>query len=195
MILHSKNIVLLDEKFAPALRFMQDQALCYVSDLAYAAPFPKRVADWVSQLKIITEKQVEALDKVIAKRGWIEPPRWRPYAVMEEKYHFGNITGTGWKLGPVYSIRCCPGAIDFDAHVDEIVALKRAAPDGVDGEITIGEICEYTRDMDDPRLEPLGWEKRRGIKAAPYTTVCRRLVEEARLRGKLIEYPVTETGK
>jgi hypothetical protein len=47
-------------------------------------------------------------------------------------------------------------------------------------------LYEYTRDVDDPRLEPTPAEKRRG-KRADYTTVCRRLVERASALGLLIE--------
>jgi hypothetical protein len=53
-------------------------------------------------------------------------------------------------------------------------------------EITIGPLYETTRDVNDPRLDPTPSEKRRGKKST-YITVCRRLVEEARSRGTLIE--------
>lgn len=54
------------------------------------------------------------------------------------------------------------------------------------GEMTIGPLYEFTRDIDDARIDPTPSEKRRGRRAR-YTTVCRRLVEEARSRGLLIE--------
>jgi hypothetical protein len=65
--------------------------------------------------------------------------------------------------------------------------LVKGKPADLDGEITIGDICEYTRDTDDPRLPPTPSERRRGKRAAPYVTVCRRLVARAGELGKLIE--------
>jgi len=53
-------------------------------------------------------------------------------------------------------------------------------------EIYIGPLHEFTRDVNDPRLERTPAERRRGYRAQ-YTTVCQRLVNEARERGLLID--------
>lgn len=86
---------------------------------------------------------------------------------------------TGHEL---YRIMACPGAND-DADLRALIAEK---PAGMPGEITIGPLHEYTRDVDDTRLERTPSERRRG-KRADYVTVCRRLVERARDLGRLIE--------
>jgi hypothetical protein len=50
MIVNSCTGWLPEERYAPALRYMQDQPLCHVADIAYAAPYAKRVAEWIGQL-------------------------------------------------------------------------------------------------------------------------------------------------
>jgi hypothetical protein len=74
-----------------------------------------------------------------------------------------------------------PGA-DDDGHINAMIT-SRPVPRG---HIWIGALCEYTRDVDDPRLDRTPAEKRRGLRAN-YVTVCQRLVDEARKRGLLIE--------
>ncbi|MEH2499582.1 hypothetical protein V1294_006061 [Bradyrhizobium sp. AZCC 1678] len=91
MIVDSGTGWLLEERYAPAMRYMQDPPLCHVADIAYAAPYAKRVAAWVHQLKKMTDKQLDAVNGIIEKRGWIEPPRWRPFAAVEERYHLSKV--------------------------------------------------------------------------------------------------------
>jgi hypothetical protein len=54
MIVTPRTSWLLEERYAPALRYMQDQPLCHVADIAFAAPYAKRVAEWIGQLKLMT---------------------------------------------------------------------------------------------------------------------------------------------
>jgi len=172
----------LDPIYAPALRFMQDQPMVHARDFAYqAVSFPTKVAQFVEHIGF-TKKQREALDRMIERTGWVEPPRFRPFAELIQRDPV-----------PLYRVTCCPG-LTIDEVFDDIQALARLKPAGAKHEVTIGPLYEYTHDVDDPRLDRTPSEKKRGLKAN-YTTVCRRLVEEASQRGKLIEYRVTETGK
>jgi hypothetical protein len=76
-----------------------------------------------------------------------------------------------------------PAAVPFD----DVKALTAGKPEGMHGEITIGDICEYTRSVEDPRLAwPYGGRMKRGQKSN-YATVCRRLVARATELGNLIE--------
>jgi hypothetical protein len=178
MKITTANSWMLSATVAPAVRFMQDQQLVHAADLAYAACYATRVASRIEATDV-TAKQLETLNKIIAERGWIEPPRWRPWTEV--------VGGTIWwdrdrLRGDYYRITACPGAVDRD----ELKALMAERPEGMPCEITIGDLYEYTRDADDPRLQPTPLERRRG-KRARYTTICRRLVERARELGKLIE--------
>jgi hypothetical protein len=80
-----------------------------------------------------------------------------------------------------YRITACPGA-DDDEHLKQLIR-SRPVPEWY---IWIGPLYEYTRDVDDPRLDRTPAEKRRGLRAH-YTTVCQRLVDEARQRGLIID--------
>jgi hypothetical protein len=113
---------------------------------------------------------MSAIESIIARRRWIEPPRWRAWGqVITDQY------------GEVYRITACPGA-DDDEHIKALIT-SRPVPRW---HIWIGKLYEYTRDVDDPRLDRTPAEKRRGLRAK-YVTVCRRLVDEARQRGLIID--------
>src|SRR5437879_601172 len=73
-------------KYAPALRSMQDQPLLCANDLHSAAPFATCVANWVNQLKIITDKQLDAINRIIERKRWVEPPRFRPFGEVVQDY-------------------------------------------------------------------------------------------------------------
>lgn len=155
----------LTAEVAPVLRFMQDQPMVHAADLAYAASFATRVASCVD-VAGLCQKQIAAIAKIIERRRWIEPPRWRAWGDV--------VTYQG---GEIYRITACPGA-DDDDHIIARPVTK--------WQIWIGPLYEYTRDVNDPRIDPTPAEKRRG-KRAKYVTVCRRLVEEASRRGCIIE--------
>lgn len=168
-----------DADIAHIIRFMQDQPMIHVMDLELrSARFVTRVAAALD-VEGLSAKQIAAIEKIIERQGWREPPRWRPWASMnDDRYHRDGR----WHDGRVYRVNVCPGA-DIDAVND----LIRARPPESDaGEVYIGPLYEWTRDIDDPKLERTPAEKRRGFRER-YTTVCRRLVNEARERGLLIE--------
>lgn len=168
---------IVDQPYARVLRFMQDQPMVHVRDLQRDACFATRVAASI-EVSGLSTNQVGAIEKIIERRRWIEPPRFHPWAqILHDKPYWAGRS----ERGDVYEIIVCPGA-----PTDGIRALQLAKPADMHGEMTIGPIYEYTRDVDDPRIDPTPAEKRRG-KRARYTTVCRRLVEEARSRGLLIE--------
>ncbi|MCC8962466.1 hypothetical protein H8A95_09105 [Bradyrhizobium sp. Pear76] len=161
---------MLDERYAPALRYMQDQPLVHVKDLAYAASFATRVA-WAAYQAGITTRQLPAINDIVAMRRWVEPPRWLPWAEVVQD-----------RGADTYLITVCPGT----AAPEKLRQLAAAAPAGMPCGITIGPLYKTTRDIDDPRLAPTPSEKRRG-KRTSYVTVCRRLVERASDFGLLIE--------
>ncbi len=169
MIVTRANAWMLTAKVAPVLRFMQDQPMVHAADLAYAASFATRVASSID-VTGLSEKQIAAIEKIIARRRWIEPSRWRAWGDV--------VTYQG---GEIYRITACLGA-DDDDHIKALIVARPVTK----WQIWIGPLYEYTRDVDDPRIDPTPAEKRRG-KRAKYVTVCRRLVEEASRRGCIIE--------
>jgi len=113
---------------APVIRFMQDQPLIVVeSSLWTSANFVHGIADWCEQLCRITDKQRASIERIIADRKWIEPPRWRPFAKTERDR---------------YAIYVCPGA----AAPEEIRSMMASCPDGIPGHVTIGGLNERSRD-------------------------------------------------
>jgi hypothetical protein len=130
----------LEPDFAPVIRLMQDQPLIYANmgTLHSDTNFAHRIGDAVRQTYTITDGQREAIERIIAERNWVEPPRWRAFADV-----------VNYDSGPVYRITACPGA-DDDADIRE---LARSRPEGMPGELTIGEINECTWDIFDPRPE------------------------------------------
>lgn len=153
---------MLDERYAPVLRYMQDQPLVHVRDLAYAACLATRVASAVDRAGITAR---QAINEIITRRRWVEPPRWLPWAEVVQDYRGSDL----------YLITVCPGT----GIPEKLKQLAATAPAGMQREITIGPLYESTRDVDDPRLAPTLSEKRRA-KRARHVTVCRRLVERAR---------------
>lgn len=166
-----------DPKFAPVLRFMQDQPLVYDSTLQmhYDGNFTNRVSDWVRQLGKITPKQVAAIEKIIGDRGWVEPPRFRPFATLE------RVRGQD-----VLQVMTCPGVCPTPAELarfdQELANSGRRVI-----AITIGQLMDSTRDVNDPRLPPLPSERKRGKVAAPYTTLLHQILAQARAAGTVIE--------
>lgn len=154
---------------APVLRYMQDQPMVHAADLAYAASFTTRVASTIDVSGLST-KQIAVIEKVIARRRWVEPPRWRAWGEVIADHS-----------GELYRITACPGA-DDDDHIKALISASPVPR----WHIWIGPLYEYTRDVDDPRLDRTPGEKRRGYRAK-YITFCRRLVAEARRRGCIIE--------
>lgn len=174
------NSWLLSETWAKAVRFMQDQPMVTGFDLHHATSFATKVAASY-EVTGLSEKQLIAINNVIAGRRWVEPPRWRPYAVvLHDHEHFVSHLNQ-WIIGDYYQVWLCPGAVDQSAFNE----LRAAKPEGMHAGATIGTLYEYTNNVDDPRLDRTPSEKRAG-KRARYTTVCRRLVNEARSRGALI---------
>jgi hypothetical protein len=162
----------LEPHFAPVVRFLQDQPLIYANGRTGDTNFPHRIGDAVHETYTITDGQRAAIEKIIAERRWVEPPRWRAWAEVVQR-----------EGRDLYRITVCPGAEDDDV----LRGLVAARPDGIPGEITIGPLNERTWDVNNPRLPPLPSERKRG-KRADYVTVCRRLVvERAGELGLLIE--------
>lgn len=170
---------MVDAEIANVIRFMQDQPMVHALDFELrSGRFVTRVAAAID-VEGLSGKQISAIEKIIERSGWREPPRWRPWAdVIDGSYQRDGRL----HRGAVYRVTICPGA-DIDA-VNELI---RARPPEADaGEVFIGPLYEWTRDIDDPRLERTPAEKKRGF-CERYTTVCRRMVNEARARGLLIE--------
>lgn len=168
-----------DVEIAHVIRFMQDQPMVHARDFELrSGRFVTRVAA-AMDVTGLSAKQISAIEKIIERSGWREPPRWRPWSSMNDsKYNRDGRLHDGL----VYRVNVCPGA-DIDA-VNELIHAR--PPEADAGEVYIGPLYEWTRDIDDPRLERTPAEKRRGFRER-YTTVCRRLVNQARERGLLIE--------
>lgn len=153
--------------------------MCHAMDFELrSGRFVTRVAAAID-VEGLSEKQILAIEKIIERSGWREPPRWRPWAdVIDGSYHRDGRL----HRGAVYRVTICPGA--DPAEVNELIRAR--PPEAEATEIYIGPLYEYTRDIDDPRLERTPSEKKRGYHER-YTTVCRRLVNQARERGLLID--------
>ena len=166
-------------EIAHIIRFMQDQPMVHAADFELrSARFVTRVANAID-VDGLSEKQISAIEKIIERQGWREPPRWRPWAdVIDGRYWRDNT----WHAGRVYRVTVCPGA--DPAAVNSLIHARPAEAEAV--EVYIGPLYEWSRDVNDPRLERTPAERRRGYRAR-YTSVCRRLVNEARERGLLID--------
>ena len=111
MIVTRESSWLLAAEVAPVIRFMQDQPMVHAADLAYAACFATRVASCVDVTGLST-KQLSAIEKIIARRRWTKPPRWRAWSEV--------ITD---KDDQIYRITACPGA-DDDAHMKALIVAR-----------------------------------------------------------------------
>jgi hypothetical protein len=150
----------LGEDVAPLVRFCQDQPAIHVYDKGgreSSSSFIHDVADWVSQVGIVTAKHRTMFTDIIAERGWEEPPRWRAFAAVENGRWFVYV---------------CPGAGDTAKEIND---LCKSRPDGMDCVLTIGAFADRTWDADDPILH-----------RSTYVTPVWRLVEKARAAGTII---------
>lgn len=147
-------------------------------DLHHATCFATIVAARMEHQEL-SEDDIAAIEAEIEREGWIEPPRWRPYAEIAPDQPY--FEGQEWRRGDVYRIWLCPGAVD-QASLTDLIAAK---PPGMHGECTIGPVFETADSLDDPRLDPTPSEKAAGRRAR-YTTVVNRLVNAAYVRGLLL---------
>jgi hypothetical protein len=179
MQIHRETSWLLSARMAPVTRFMQDQPICTVAEEHTVARYTTRVAaafEWAS----ISEEQLAAIEGIMSRKAWVEPPRWRPYAEVITRHHFADDQRQ-WITGLFYQITACPGT-----DPEGIRELLAARPPDMYFGLTIGPLHETTKNVDDIRLERTPSERAAGHRHY-YTTICRRMVNEARRRGLLIE--------
>jgi hypothetical protein len=65
----------LEPYFAPVIRFLQDQPLIYANGCTSDTNFAHRMGDAVHETYAIADGQRAAIEKIIAERRWVEPPR------------------------------------------------------------------------------------------------------------------------
>jgi hypothetical protein len=174
------NPFIKDPANADLIRFLQDQPIAYhsrfVDGLRPDYNFPNRLANFLEEIGILTEKQIAAGRHIMTQKQWIEPPRFKPFAQVK-------LIGGEYK----YVVTVCPGAIpkreEVQHFVDEVQILE------IPAYFDIGPLIETTHDGDDPRLSPMSLVDIKKGKRARYKTICHQLLTRAKWAGSEIIPP------
>ncbi len=162
------------------VRFLQDQPLVYASPSGMPPDylFAHKLALHLENIGWLTDKQLFTARQMIDERNWQEPARFRPFVRQVRERPIEIIMCPGVK----------PAAGDGPRVDTEIARIRTALgePDKlVSG--TMGWFTDLTRHVNDPRLEPLPSERRRGVRAVGYITPLYQILTMAEAAGTVLQ--------
>jgi hypothetical protein len=165
---HPANGFVMDPDNAAVVRFIQDQPIVYWAPNGGFVDgdfitFAQKAGRFLRDVGKLTDRQMAAVEDEMRAAGWVEPERWQAWLDPA--------------LAPLPVVFACPGAVPAKDWLAEAVATVQRLK--IDWRTTIGPLIEFTHDLNDPRLEPLSADRRRGMRAV-YETPCRRLIRMAR---------------
>jgi hypothetical protein len=176
--------VAVEPENGPVIRYIQDQPLAYWRPNSGGVDadfitFAQKCARFLESIGKLTDRQLAACENSMRKIGWVEPERWEPwFEIVDEAHEYKQHYDQ-----KALVVHICPGTAGYS---DEFKAAARDAMTALRVEFpkarfvrTIGLVFEVTTDVDDPRLEPLSADRRRGKRAA-YETPCMRMLRLSR---------------
>lgn len=163
-LMNERN-ALLRETPAEIVRFMQDQPLAFrESEYNCRATLPWKISHHVRGCDRMSSAQERCCRTAMARRKWIEPPRFDAFAVAAVE----NLI-----------VYICPGRVPSD---DAVLAFnEQAKAASLPMLWTIGGLAEKTTDPSDPRLLT--------GKKATYVTPLMRMLARAEAAGALVTEP------